>query len=439
VRRGIPLIAFGSFVLAFSVRLAWIFKVQSPFDSIYSDMSGYVDRAERLLWNLPIADPRMLTFYPPGTHGLLALEFYLLGRHSRTAISIVHALVGAVPAACAPALTARLVPSRSAAALVGVIVALWQPQIWCVGFFSSEIWFSAAIAVQAWLAVRDWKGAYGLLGTGLASITAFVIRPQFLLTWAMTTSARAAVLAWRRGVRVAARNVTWLALPVALGLVVTSVRYHRLSGHWGLISASGLNRIWADTDICKVEASWTAPNGDEINYWFSPPSKPALKASDAVTFTGFIVDPDILDPIRRERMRGVSWRARIARKLGNVELLLSGNLPWPESNYKDRIPLLGTTRSRLQQVFRNVALYEVLPLSLVGLALGRRNRTTLILGANLATIVIAAAFFFGEARYHVPYDPFALVLAAAGIYELGVRGRAWVQQARGSRTNVAQE
>lgn len=259
------------------------------------------------------------------------------------------------------------------------------------------------------------------MATGVAAVTAIVVRPQFLLTWALDVAARSLRVLWRRGLRAAFPVALWLSLPVAAGLVITSVRFHDLTGRWGLVSASGLNRVWADTDVCKVEAWWKGPDGEDIGFWFSPPSKPPQKPSDSVSFKGFIVDPDILDAIRAERTRGVPLRDRIARKIGNVELLLLDNLPWPESNYKDAIPWLFTTRLRLEEVFRDVILYGVLPWCCVGLVLARRCRTKLILAANLFSLVVAAAFFFGEARYHVPYDPFAIILAIAGIDEVGTR------------------
>jgi hypothetical protein len=190
---------------------------------------------------------------------------------------------------------------------------------------------------------------------------------------------------------------------------------------------SGLNRIWADTDICKVEATWQAPNGEQWTYWFSPPSKPALKPSDSVSFKGYIVDPDILERIRLERLRGVPLRDRLKRKLHNVSLLLFGNLPWPESNYRETIRFVGfpspVQRQGVAEAFRDALACVFLPLAAVGLALGRRNRTLLIMAANLATAFIAAWFFFGEARYHVPYDPFVVVLAIVGSHELGLRAR----------------
>ncbi len=423
--RGMVFVALASYALAFSVRLAWIFHVQSPFDAVSSDMAGYVDRAERLLWHLPSGDPRLLTLYPPGHHMILAAEFYLLGRHARTAISVAHALVGAVPAAFAPPLAYRLARSPWLAAAAGIAVALWEPQVCFVGFFMTEIWFSALIAAHAWLTSRDARCPFEPFATGLVSIAAIVVRPQFLLTWALETGARSALLSWRRGLRVGSRAAVWLAIPVVLGLAATSVRYHGLAGHWGLVSTSAINRIWADTDVCELQANWVAPNGDAINFWFNPPSKPPQKPSDTVRFSGYIADPDILEALHRERTRGLTLSDRVRRKLHNVQLLLVDNLPWPESEHPgDRVffgPTAhrgpGITRMRLQEIFRDVLRIAVLPWAVVGLALARPGAAKRVMAENLLTPVVAAAFFFGEARYHVPYDPFLIVLALAGAYE----------------------
>jgi hypothetical protein len=426
--RGIAPIALGVFLLAVAVRLVWLFKVQSPLDAVYSDMGGYVDRAQLLLANKTPADPRVMTMYPPGAHSLIALEFLALGRESRRAIGIAHAIIGAIPAPCLTFLTVDLIPSRLAAALVGTLVALWYPQACFTAYFSSEMWFSAAVALHACLTVRHWKRPPGQLATGVAGAVAFVVRPQFILAWMMDLGARLFAVTWRRGPVAAVRSVVWLVLPVALTMAGTSARFHKLTGRWGLISESALNRVWADTDICQVKATWKTPNGETWSYWFSPPSKPAHKPVNEVQFDGYILDSKILDRIRHERMRGVPWYKQLQRRYENVKLLVTGNLPWPESNYRD------PWRAQLQQVFADTLLIVVLPLAALGLALGPWNRTMRILAANIATVIIAAAYFYGEARYNIPYAPFALLLAVTGVYELFRRG---LRLARGVRERRA--
>jgi hypothetical protein len=413
------LLLIGVFVLALAVRLVWLLHVQHPLDAVYSDMGGYVDRADGLLAHKTPSEPRVLTIYPWGAHALLALEFLVLGRHARVALAIAAAFVGAVPAPCMAALSARLVPSRPVAAMVGVLVALWPPQVAFTGFFLSEIWFAAAIAGQAALTVQPWRRPWGRLGVGLVSAIAFVVRPQFLLTWVVDMASWAFALLRRGGVGPGVRALCWLALPMAIAIGFSAVRLHRLAGHWGLISENDqMTRIWAETEICQLRASWTTPNGQRWNYWFNPPSKPAQKPSDIVQFEGYIADPNILGRIREERLRGVPWTARLARKLRNVGLLYTGNLPWPESNYREP-----TWRLTLQKISATALLFVVAPLSVAGIVLGRKSHALLISAANLCTSILCAALFFGEGRYHVPYDPFALMLAVVGCCEIVRRVR----------------
>ncbi len=424
-------ILLGTFVLAFVVRLAWFVEVQHPLHAIYSDMFGYVDWAEQLMWHIPTPDPRVLVIYPWGAHALTALEFLLVGRHAELPLAMAHAFVGAIPAPCLAALSMRLVPSRAVAALTGVLVALWYPQVAFAGFFLSEHWFSAAIALQAVLTVRDRRGPLGLLGTGLASGIAFVVRPQFVLTWAIDMVRGAVARLRRGGMGQALRTVALLSLPMALFIGGSAVRLHKLSGHWGLISENDqMTRIWAETDICQLKSSWSLPDGGRLSWWFSPPSKPAQKPSDTVEFEGFIADPVILKRIRMERLRGVPWTARWARKVHNVALLFTGNLPWPESNYRSP-----PWRLALQEAFASVVLYAALPLAALGIALGKRCSALFIAAVNAGTCIFCAAFFFGEGRYHVPYDPFFVLLAVVGCYEVG--RRVWWRVKRWRRSRVA--
>ncbi len=417
-RSGTPrAVTFGVFVLAFAVRLAWALRVQSPLTAVYSDMGGYVERAGWLLDGTTPANIGAVFFYPWGAHSLIALEFAVLGHDAPFAIAVVHALVGAVPAACMVPLTLRLLPSLTAAGAVGVIVAFWQPQIVFVGFFLSEIWFSALIALHALLSARRATNRVRSCAIGLLSATAFVVRPQFLLTWLLDTCAHAVSRFRRRGPRAALALLAWMAVPMVIAIAVSSVRLHRLSGQWGLISANAsLNRLFADTDVCRVEATYTSPGGARLGWVFSPPAKDPCDDEDVARFDGFIGDPKLLEPIRRQRLRGVSWIDRVTRAVRNVELLAVRNDLFPENGYEEN-----PFRRDLQRGFASVVLFGILPLCVVGLVLGRPDRLKFLVLANFAAVVVAAARYYGETRYRVPYDPFAILFAVVGVYELGAR------------------
>jgi hypothetical protein len=420
-------ITFGVFAIAFAVRFLWALRVQSPLTAVYSDMGGYVGRARGLLDGT--APDIGTTLYPWGAHCFIALEMAVFGRDAPVAIAGVHALVGAVPAACMVPLTLRLVPNLTAAAAVGLLVALWQPQIVYVGFFLSEIWFSALIAVHALLSARRATGGARSFSVGLLSAVAFVVRPQFLVTWLVDTSAHVVSRYRRRGLRAAAIVLAGLAVPMLVAIAVSSVRLHRLSGQWGLISENAnLNRLFADTDVCRVETTYTAANGARVGWHFKPPAKVPCDEDNVVRFVGFVGDARILEPIRRSRLRGVSLFARVERALQNVGLLAAKNDLFPEGGYEDL-----RWRAQLLHGFASGALYGVLPLCAIGLVLGRPDRLKFLTLANFGAVAVAAARYYGESRYRVPYDPFAILFAVVGLHELGARAGTLRRRLRAGR------
>ncbi len=416
------LIAAFAFVAAFLVRLYWTLRVQSPLTAVYSDMGGYVSRAEALLAGTTPTEPRILLMWPWGTHFIVAGELRAFGRADPTSIGIVHALVGAIVAPCAVLLAARFVNSRLAIFVAGLAVALWHPHVVFSGFFSSEIWFSSALMLVTLFLVRRFEGRSGSLAAGLALAVAFAVRPQILMTLGMV--GLVLVVVWLRHPRARPPGgIMRFALPILVPLVITmglsARRFHRLDGHWGLIASNeAAQRLFGETSVGKIEASWIAPDGSPWSWWVAPSTKQPVKPEDRVFINGFVYDPKLLAQVRKDRLRGVSARARLLRMVDNVELLAVRSLPWPEDDFR-RFRF----RHQLQKGFA-IAVLPVLVLAVAGLFFMQRHRFgALLIGAHLLTIVIVAAIYLGEARYRVPYDPLIIVVATIGLHGL-VRG-AW--------------
>lgn len=406
------------FVVAFVVRFAWVLEVQSPHAAVYSDMAGYLARADEVLGLAPITDPRIHAFYPFGTHYLVAGELALLGRHSVIGLAIAHAFVGAVPPAVVVLLAARLGSRRSIVLLAGLLAALWQPQVAYAGFFMSELWFSASIAlaslffVRAFEARRDGWGS--ILLAGLFAAGAFVIRPQVLLTFALVALFGALGFVRVRGGRVRrsglARRAALVVVPVAIAMGLSSLRLHRLSGRFGLVSENGpLMRLFGETNVGRVEASWTTPDGSRYFAWYAAGLKKPYTEETTFRFEGYVGDPDILDGERRARLATTPLGARVARAWRNLTSLVWRSFPFPEADFHASKP-----RLELSRVFRKT-LYALLALVPVGVsATVRRGPAAVVVVANLATVALLPMMFYAEARYRVPYDPFVIVAAAAG-------------------------
>jgi Dolichyl-phosphate-mannose-protein mannosyltransferase len=411
------------FALAFVVRVWWALRVQRPIDGVWSDMAGYVLRAELLLSGEMPGEPRMLVMWPWGTHALVAGELALFGRTSIYGIGLCHALVGAIAAPCAAMLAVRFTRSRLAAAVAGIAVALWHPHVVYSGFFSSEIWFTSATLLSTVCLVRaaERSSASGArsfpsaLAAGLFLALAFVVRPQVLLTTLLAFGVVALARLRRRRVLPLSRGaLALLLIPLALAMGASSLRYHRLTGRYGLIAANeSVQRLFGATDVAKIESTWTAPNGDRWTWWFNPTTKHIATPATTEKFEGFVADPDILGRIQKRRLAGVSTGARVRRMVDNVKLLVVRNVPWPEEERKT------PARVALQRGYAR-ALLVVLVLAAIGLASLRRHPTAaLLVVSQIATIVIVAALYLGEARYRVPYDPLLIVLATSGLFTVG--------------------
>jgi hypothetical protein len=416
---GVAVGALAVFAVALAVRLAWVRGVSNPFDNIYSDMGGYIDRALRLVGARPPGFVRDLGIYPFGTHTVYAAEMELVGWQNHGAFAFVHCLWGAAVAPFTMLLALRVVAKTWVGVAVGLLVAVWQPLVVYSGFFSSEQLSSALFVANAWLLTRHVETGRGALATALTGALAYLVRPQFLLTAVLL--AGAFWVARRRWPR---RRIPLILGCLAVAIGVGVVRYTTLTNQFGLIcDGDAMQRLFADTDIGIIESS----DGDH-NWFFAPPAKVQTGEMRKFSFRGFIGDRAPLEKARRDEVRRytLGWRAR--HLLGNVALLVSRNELWPESDHARDRPW----RREYNDFFKSLVL-ALLPLAALGLAsTARRPRLVLVIAAaHVLTTIVTTALFYGEARYRVPYDAFLLLLALEGLAWLGaLAGRLLARGAR---------
>ncbi len=411
-----------SFVFALLVRLYWIFRIESPYDTVYSDMNGYVERARHLLSGAASSYPRLTALYPYGTHYLYAGLFGTVGYEQKTIVCIIQAVVCALPAYFFVLFAARLFKRAWAPGLLGVLFAIWQPIVWCTGYFLSEVPYIALLFVNSWLCLRFVERKKGALALGLTGAVLFAVRPQFILTFALLALVYLGASRTRLFRRFSIRRHALVLAPWLVVLAFSVGRHHRLTGHWGLISENGtLNRLFADTDIGRVEARWRASNGDYWSFNVQPPTKRAMNEHELAQLSGYIADAAVLAPVREQHLAGKSVGWRVVRALNNVRLLWDRNTPWPESE-RARTGLRKTLHVR----FNAVARWIVIPLACLAVVVLRKSAALVVVLAHLATLVVLSMFFYPEARYRVPYDPFLLAMALAGVAQIWTSARRWV-------------
>jgi hypothetical protein len=417
--RSLALEAVALFAFAFGLRLVWVNLVESPYDNIWSDMGGYVRRALQVATGAGDPAPQFVTFCPPGTHLLLAAEMLLLGWKHHALVLTLHCAWGAVVAPCAMLLAARFVPRPWIAIVFGVVVAVWQPLLAFSGYFSSEQFDAALLALSAWLLVRQVESGRSTLALGASTALAYLVRPQVLLT-ALLLAVGALVIVVQKPAG-APRLRPWrlaIALSILAGAVVFgAVRYHTITGHYELISDnSAMMRLFADTNYSKVRSN--------EGYFFEAPSKVQVGEHRELVVTGYVGEPAPLERARREEVAHMKLLARVRRFGWNMSLLFVGNDLWPESSH------LGKQgwRRAFNDVTKYLFLVIVCPLALVGsLSCNWKPRTALVVAtAHVFTALVVAGFFLGECRYRVPYDPFFLLLALEGLLVAWQWGRSQV-------------
>lgn len=416
-----PLIALGVFAVAMAARLLWVAYVDSPFDNIFSDMRGYIERAHQAAYGTGDPNPAFATYYPPGAHLLYAAEMRLAGfDHHHGPMLVLNCAWGAVVAPCATLLAMRIVSRPWIAAAIGIVVALWYPLLAFAGFFSSEQPYAGAIALNTWLLVRLVERGKGGVALGVTAAIAYLVRPQIVLT--LAALALLGLLIVLRGplgrVWAALRFPRAPRLPLGrllvAGAILTAavafgaVRYHALSGRWGLISDNGaMARFGADTSYATVRST----NG----FFFTSPTKAENGEHRELLVNGYVGDPVVLERARRNEVFYMSTGDRIVRWLGNVRYLFVKNSMWPDASHQ------GTGwRREWYDLCHGVLLVVLCPLALVGMisCVRRPTLVPLVCSAHVLTMLVVAAFFCGEQRYRVPYDVFLVLLAVAGVRDL---------------------
>jgi hypothetical protein len=404
--------ARAALVIGAAIRVLVVLDFYSPTDHLYSDSLGYVDRAMRVAAAAPLE--RYDAFYPPGTHLLLAIPFWLIG-NDRTGL-VAGAVLWTILSALTPFFMwryARLLLSPAAAALTALLCALWPIHIAYGGHFMSEIPALAFMVGALWLAERARTGSGRVAGlAGIAGGLAIVNRPALVLN--------IAIAAWPlvRRAREHFRGVGLFAIGVLLAVIPVVAYATAASGHVTLSENSGLVFYMGHCNVKAVEAG-----PPSAHFFFESPVTTQLQRGTNVNFPGH----DIWD-------QGFFYSqgfACIAQDgIGHVRMLLRNvfdmglsTVPWPPSNdpwVRDIVKVA------------NIAYVVALPFIVFGAIRlirrrwrygGGRGELTMLL--QIGTVLITAVVYFGDPRYRTPYDVFGLALLGSLIADRYLDG-SWV-------------
>ena len=132
------------FIIALAIRLWWSIFIAPPEDSIFSDMEGYVQRAQTLVLRGELRQ-YYYAVLPYGTHYLYGVEMLLWGTCAYAAMAINNAIFAAVGVVAITIASSYIFGWGRAVMVMGGLASIWYPLVSYNGYFSSEVPFAGLL------------------------------------------------------------------------------------------------------------------------------------------------------------------------------------------------------------------------------------------------------------------------------------------------------
>lgn len=409
-----------TFVAALVVRLHWNLEVHPPGDYIYSDMRGYMLRADTIFdegW----APREYNAFYPYGTHVFLYLLQLVFGRGHHVAMAAVYALLGAGIVWMSYALARRVSRHRWVPPVVALVLIPYYPLISLGGYFLSEIPFSFCLLASTLFLLRvvDHARWIDALAMGVMVALGFTLRPQIMLSVAFVGGfwlfARRHVPELRLG------HLLIALLPIAVTMAFSAWRLHHHTGRHGLISENGrFNQVFGRCHNKKIVAlpdqpwrrrtSFGPPPLIQLSHRdrAKPESWPRLDPATGQEFEyrGYIGDDEILGTYIRKCVEATGWSKQVEYSVVNVVLLWRYNVMWPDSGKSQ----WQAVSRRWGRMHADVIAVPAL-VALLSVFRPRRFARLGLVSLHVWGLITLAALYLGGVRFRAPYDPLLVLMA----------------------------
>jgi hypothetical protein len=479
------------FIAALIVRLRWNLSVHPLDQFLYSDMKGYLGRADALL-DSPFSVREYDAFFPFGTTWMVAGIKMVFGRDNVTAIAVIYAVFGASIVAAGHAIADRVIGARAAWAgpAVGLFLLVYYPLIAIGGYVLSEVPFCFFLTLSILLLVRlvdDGRSRDAWL-LGIMLGIGMLFRPQLLLHVALIGGFWL-LLRVRPGnpyAKLGWGHIVRIGVPLVLFLTMASIRLHVHTGRYGLVSEnSSINLVFgrchnkgiysrrddqghgtvrfSPPPLIQLEAH-SERNPDawikSKSVWGDHPEpvegipgfaidefgctrRPCRQPGSEIEYRGYIGDGEIHKQLVRECIArgGISRQAYFT--LTHWMMLWRFNLMWPDqANPRPRSDEPRETWRHRQEVWakvhRGVLMVPVL-LSLGFVFVPRRRPKQALVALNFLALLIVVGVWFGDIRLRVVYDPIIIVLAVAVYAEIGLWARDRLAKRRAAAQPLAAE
>lgn len=425
---------------ALVVRLHWNLVVHPLEDYLYSDMRGYMRRANAMFTH-PEWGPREYdAFYPYGTHVFIYAVQRVFGQgleDYRTA-AIAYAVVGSLIVSFGYLLARRVTHHHFVPPLVGLVLVAYYPLISLGGYTLSEVPFSLCLVSSTFFMVRMAQDGRrrDAWAAGILAAAGFVIRPQILASIGLFGVFWLLARRWLPKLRLSL--MVQALVPLLLIGSFSAWRLHYHTGRTGLISENGkFNQVFGRCHNNKIFALPDTPQRRRTS--FGPPPLIQLGKREAkmpgvwpgldpareieITYTGYIGDSEVLGELIDDCLARTTWLKQAEYSLVNVMLLWRYNVMWPDSGksrwrqYARRWGIIHTTGFAIPAL-----------LALVSVFMRRRADGLALVALHLWAIIIIAAAILGGIRFRSPYDVFIIVMAIEAYATAGVFAWGWIRR-----------
>jgi 4-amino-4-deoxy-L-arabinose transferase-like glycosyltransferase len=420
------------FLLSLSINALQAFLVVSPLDHLYSDMLGYVERAERLAAGGPMLP--FDRFYPPGTHYLNAAFFYFFGSLSALKLIVgAQILMLSLANVLAGYAAIELFGRRSWGYAVMLACTLYWPFSAQSSFFMAEPALMFFLMLGFFLfakAIMHDPDSRLLFFSALAFGLGALVKSQAVL--AFFTSLLALLFFWRRehSMRCFLLLCAGFSLPVAVQFGINTYQSGTLSLYLSANDAFNtyLGQTRHEAVGCfdqKQNYFYVFHNNNAgLGYRFLPPRILPVSILDRAYFRKETLELWKIDPGQQ-----------LTRSLENMFELFDLNPRWPLRN----IQLFST----LDQVFQwLLLLFVTIPAlsTVAGAVLYRRySFQSFLLISPICGMGLVAAASTGQPRYLLPFTYCYFLLAAPFYAQLINSARTRTTAAITERTTLARE
>ncbi len=442
------------FLAALAVRIEWNVWEHPPGDYIYSDMNGYVQRADRLLDD-PLEPSEYAAFFPFGTHMMIAIAKAVFGRENYTAIGILYALIGALGVAFAFAAAKRASRFAIVAPAVGLFGVFYYPHLSLGGYFLSETPFCTCLMGALVFALRmaDTGRKRDALLMGFFAGLGTIFRPQMLVSVAVVG------LFWivrRKALsKIRFRLLLLSAIPLACFLAFAVAHMRVNTGRWGTVSENGsFNMVFGRCHNSKIESLPDGKGHGRVH--FRPPEflqaknredrarrqgvEPEISLDpaigDVLSYKGYIGDRKVHKEYIERCLEKTGVSGQLAYTWTNIKLIWLHNIPWPDSG---KAPWRPPAQWWTDQHRIWLAIPALLGLLWIFVP-GRRAARLGLLSVNLLAMIVIAGLYFGGTRHRTPYD-FVIITLAFETYAtaawLLLRGTWWAFRHRRAQLAAA--